>query len=140
MKPSELRAAHMERGAWCRWPGCGDTGNLQLAHLEQRGMGGNPAMNTMGNSVIACRYHHDLLDGRTVLNRPSAIHRLLEAWGPQATGITCQFPECSIRRGSSKWCEAHAQWVREMTTPGAVVANSRRDLQRLLKGVLDAAH
>jgi hypothetical protein len=142
MKPSQLRAAHIEQGAYCRWPCCHDSRNLQLAHLEQRGMGGGPAMNTMANVAILCRYHHDVLDGRTVLNRPTAIHRLLDAWGPQATGITCEFPECVTRRETPNqpWCAAHAQWVRSMVMPGSVVPNSRRDLRALLKGVLHAEH
>lgn len=62
-----LRDIVLERDGWrCCWPGCtnGLWSNLQLAHLEHRGMGGSREANTPENCVTLCRFHHDIFDGR----------------------------------------------------------------------------
>ena len=82
MELSDLRAAAMERaGHFCEWPDCRHQGSgppLEMAHLDHRGMGGYEAANTLDNVAILCRYHHDLLDGRTALaGRRAAVADLL---------------------------------------------------------------
>lgn len=47
----------------CEWPRCMSYGE-QLAHLEHRGMGGDPSANTFANVRWLCMFHHDIYDGR----------------------------------------------------------------------------
>lgn len=52
-------------GGRCEWPDCRYDG-AEMAHGKHRGMGGkHPAVNVPENVWWLCRFHHDLLDGRT---------------------------------------------------------------------------
>lgn len=67
MTRSELRAAAVTRsGGTCEWSRCVDRGE-QLAHIRGIGRGGNPdgTRDRLSNVAFLCRYHHDVLDGRT---------------------------------------------------------------------------
>lgn len=79
---SALRTFVFERdGFRCVWPGCTiPLDDLQLAHLTHRGMGGNPKANVPANCATLCRYHHDILDGRTVKGRRFEVSELLRAY------------------------------------------------------------
>lgn len=48
----------------CEHPGCPATGS-QMAHLRGIGMGGRASADTLGNMMMLCLHHHDLLDGRS---------------------------------------------------------------------------
>ena len=77
----ELREQVFARdGYQCVWPGCNGRHDLQLAHLTHRGMGGNPKTNTADNTCCLCRFHHDILDGRTVKSRRFEVAELLRAY------------------------------------------------------------
>ena len=63
---SELRAAVQERSAGrCEWTRCLDAGE-ELAHIRGIGRGGNPdgTRDVIGNVMWACKFHHNMLDGR----------------------------------------------------------------------------
>lgn len=67
MDRRELRALVIERSAGlCEWACCPDNGE-QMAHLRGVGMGGTPdgRRDQPENVSWLCRFHHDLLDGRT---------------------------------------------------------------------------
>lgn len=56
-------------GGKCRWPGCHYKAlKVCAAHLEHRGMGGNPSLDkTQRHKLIAfCVRHHDQFDGRAM--------------------------------------------------------------------------
>lgn len=82
---TQLRQIVDEWAATCEWPSCdilafdslGD--GLQLAHIHGIGMGGRPSADTLGNVALLCRYHHDLLDGRTHAGLRYAVGNLLAA-------------------------------------------------------------
>lgn len=60
-----LRTQAEERdGPMCVWPGC-PFPHVHMAHIRGVGMGGRPSADTLGGVAMMCRYHHDLLDGRT---------------------------------------------------------------------------
>ena len=74
---AELREGCFARDDWtCKWPGCkvdqfwtgwlgGDiTNELQMAHIQHRGMGGSKEANRLENVITLCRFHHDIFDGR----------------------------------------------------------------------------
>lgn len=61
-----LRTDTMVRaGGVCEWGSCREHGE-EMAHLEAKGMGGNPnqSRNTLRNTVWLCRWHHDVFDRR----------------------------------------------------------------------------
>jgi len=84
MSLSGLRADVFERDQGCVWPECrlpiSIVNPLELAHLEPRGMGGRPSTNTPENTVIMCRFHHSLLDGRTHEGLKRELITLLKAY------------------------------------------------------------
>lgn len=60
-----LREALMERSnGRCEWPECPSWGT-DMAHLIGRGMGGSAERDRIDNVALLCRFHHDLLDGRS---------------------------------------------------------------------------
>lgn len=62
-----MSAARRRDGHRCRWPRCEFTGlTLAVAHLEHRGMGGNPAGDKTERHklILLCVRHHDRFDGR----------------------------------------------------------------------------
>ncbi len=63
----------------CEWARCSAPGT-EMAHLRGKGMGGNPdgSRNVIANTVWLCRYHHDLLDGRTLASAKFETRMLLE--------------------------------------------------------------
>jgi hypothetical protein len=64
----DLRDAVVFRDQTCRWPSCSyRTEPLEMAHLQHRGMGGSKERNTLDNTILLCRIHHNCLDGRTGL-------------------------------------------------------------------------
>ena len=78
---SDLREEALIRADYrCEWVGCHSADDLQLAHLEHRGRGGGDKRNTMEDTSILCRTHHDILDGRTVAGRRYEVSVLLAAW------------------------------------------------------------
>lgn len=80
MNRSELRAERIViDGHACQWPECDITGsdNLEMAHLEQLSQGG---ADELGNVVMLCRYHHGILDGRSVFKRRQQTMILLRAF------------------------------------------------------------
>lgn len=56
-------------GHACKWPSCdveiSPINPLECAHLNHRGMGGYVKANDPANGVALCKFHHDILDGRT---------------------------------------------------------------------------
>lgn len=80
-RPADLRQIALEQtGHRCTWPGMDHEGPLEMAHLEHRGMGGSAAANRPDKVTILCRYHHGVLDGRTVHGRRAAVVGLLTAY------------------------------------------------------------
>ena len=47
-------------GATCEAPGCGETKDLAMCHIEGRGQQGD---DTPENIVVLCQRHHRILDG-----------------------------------------------------------------------------
>lgn len=67
---SELRIQALARDGRCVW--CAVTGQktdrsdvLESAHLRGIGAGGRKSGDTLENLITLCRWHHDLLDGRS---------------------------------------------------------------------------
>lgn len=76
----ELRADVVEISAGiCEWPGCKDP-MKDLAHIHGIGMGGRPSADVLPNVAGLCRYHHDLLDGRTGRGLRYELGELLGVW------------------------------------------------------------
>ena len=84
---SDLRAERLEiaRHA-CEWPRCPSEQvredladyRLEMAHLKQLSQGGP---DVIGNVVMLCKFHHDVLDNRAVVHgRRNAIAALLKAY------------------------------------------------------------
>lgn len=63
-------------GGRCEWPECAAWGE-QMAHLKHRGMGGSRIANRIDNVAWLCVWHHDILDGRTVVGRAREVSALL---------------------------------------------------------------
>lgn len=61
----QLHAVLEEWAGACEWPGCEHRGPYEMAHVHGVGMGGRPSADTLENVALLCRFHHDLLDGRT---------------------------------------------------------------------------
>lgn len=80
MNLSELREQALERDGGCVWPSPLHEGPLELMHLTHRGMGGDDSVNTLDQVAIGCRFHHDILDGRSVAGRKQAVADLLAAY------------------------------------------------------------
>ena len=81
MSLSELREEALERDGYrCVWPGCQSRDDLEMAHLEPKGMGGRPSVNVIDNVAILCRRHHSLLDGRSHYGLKRELLYLLEAY------------------------------------------------------------
>lgn len=65
----------------CEWAGCGLRHDLQIAHIEARGMGGKrPNIDDPDNLSVLCRYHHDIYDGRDHRGLKKEMRYLLGAW------------------------------------------------------------
>jgi hypothetical protein len=79
---AELRAILADwTGNRCQWPNCDEGGSpLQLAHVFGVGMGGRPSADTIDNVALLCKYHHDLLDGRTHINLRYELAQLLNSY------------------------------------------------------------
>ena len=76
----ELRARLVARARGrCEWPACGDAGE-HMAHIDGIGMGGRASADRLSNVALLCRFHHDVLDGRTISGRARAVRDLLAAW------------------------------------------------------------
>lgn len=72
-----LRAEAVERdGPMCVWPGCTFT-HEHMAHIRGVGMGGGTHRDYLENVAMLCRYHHDLLDGRSHHGLRREVARLL---------------------------------------------------------------
>lgn len=75
-----LRAEVFERaGHRCQWPTCPGVA-AELAHLAHRGMGGSAEVNVLENCAALCKFHHDILDGRTTHGRRYEVRVLLRAY------------------------------------------------------------
>lgn len=63
-----MAEAKRRDGNKCRWPRCSYKLLVGAAHMDHRGMGGNPSGDkTERHKLIAlCLRHHDQFDGRTV--------------------------------------------------------------------------
>ena len=85
MKPraerrSVLRARTVERdGPMCVWPGC-PFPHEHMAHIRGVGMGGRPDADRLENVAMLCRFHHDLLDGRTHAGLRREVGMLLASY------------------------------------------------------------
>ena len=76
----DLRAeAEKIDGRGCVWPNCRTVGE-QLAHLRGVGAGGRPSADTLSNVALLCRFHHDLLDGRSHAGLRVAVGDLLAGY------------------------------------------------------------
>jgi hypothetical protein len=65
-------------GHQCRWPGDWHEGPLEMAHLKQSSQGGP---DSIGNVVMLCRFHHQVLDNHaSVHGRRDASRELLQAF------------------------------------------------------------
>ena len=88
-----LREATASRAeGMCEWAGCFEKGE-EMAHLEHRGMGGNPSgsRNVLANTAWLCQYHHDILDRRRDQGTREAIRQLLTGylrWARESRGLT----------------------------------------------------
>ena len=79
MDEQQLRhEAFIRAGFRCEWSLCKTTDDLRLAHLRAKGMGGSPSANVLSNVACLCRFHHDILDGRTTAGRQREVRTLLE--------------------------------------------------------------
>ena len=62
----------------CEWAGCNRSSQLQLAHIQGKGMGGNEKRKyDPENVAVLCMYHHDIYDGRSYKNSKYEIRMLL---------------------------------------------------------------
>lgn len=62
----------------CEWSSCGEWGS-DMAHLDGRGMGGSAQRDRLDNVAFLCRFHHDLLDGRSHAGLRREVVKLLRA-------------------------------------------------------------
>lgn len=77
---SELREEVVEiSGGRCEWPGCVER-MMELSHIHGIGMGGRRSADVLPNVAGLCRYHHDLLDGRTKQGLRYELGELLRVW------------------------------------------------------------
>ena len=65
---SELRKAALIRAGWkCEWPNCelptAALNPLEMSHLKGSGAGGSKYRDVLDNIWIACKFHHEWLDG-----------------------------------------------------------------------------
>ena len=78
-KLQEMRLIALDRANnRCEWPECINYDQrLELAHLKDIGMGGNPTRKyDIDNVAMLCKLHHDIYDGRTI-SYSKREHRLL---------------------------------------------------------------
>ena len=77
MNRAELRATVWEVSSGeCEWSGC-PARAAEMAHIHGIGMGGRPSADVLPNVAALCKFHHDLLDGRTDIARRYEISELL---------------------------------------------------------------
>lgn len=75
IRRQELRVECVERaGGSCEWSDCHVNGE-HMAHIEGLGKGGE---DTIDNVMFLCVYHHDLLDGRTMMRQREVAYLLHE--------------------------------------------------------------
>ena len=66
----------------CEWPECINYDQrLELAHLKDIGMGGNPTRKfDIQNVAMLCKWHHDIYDGRQSMGTKVAYRELLRGY------------------------------------------------------------
>ena len=82
-KLQELRLIALERANnRCEWPECINYDQkLELAHLKDIGMGGNPTRKyDINNVAMLCKLHHDIYDGRTISYAKREYRVLLKSY------------------------------------------------------------
>ncbi len=81
-------------GGLCEYAGCFEPAE-EMAHLEGTGMGGRESADVLDEVAMLCKYHHDLLDGRTHKGLRREHGRLLRET------ITLRFDLGFARRGGT---------------------------------------
>ena len=81
-KMTKLRLfAFMRANNQCEWADCYSTSQLQLAHIQAKGMGGSDSRKyDPENVAVLCMTHHDIYDGRKQQGSSYAIRMLLTAY------------------------------------------------------------
>ena len=82
-KLQEMRLIALDRANHrCEWPECINYDQrLELAHLKDIGMGGNPTRKyDIDNVAMLCKLHHDIYDGRTISYSKREHRQLLKSY------------------------------------------------------------
>ena len=81
-KMTKLRLfAFMRANNQCEWADCNSWSQLQLAHIQAKGMGGSDSRKyDPENVAVLCMTHHDIYDGRKQQGSSYAIRMLLTAY------------------------------------------------------------
>ena len=82
-KLQEMRLIALDRANnRCEWPECINYDQrLELAHLKDIGMGGNPTRKyDIDNVAMLCKLHHDIYDGRTISYSKREHRQLLKSY------------------------------------------------------------
>jgi hypothetical protein len=79
---SAIREQALERARGrCEWANCGSSKWLELAHIKDIGMGGNPTRKfDIQNVAMLCKWHHDIYDGRQSMGTKVAYRELLRGY------------------------------------------------------------
>ena len=65
----------------CEWADCNSRSQLQLAHIQAKGMGGSDSRKyDPENVAVLCMTHHDIYDGRKQQGSSYAVRMLLTAY------------------------------------------------------------
>tara|TARA_A100001011_G_scaffold88000_1_gene92418 strand:- start:6976 stop:7263 length:288 start_codon:yes stop_codon:yes gene_type:complete len=81
-KMTKLRLfAFMRANNQCEWADCNSRSQLQLAHIQAKGMGGSDSRKyDPENVAVLCMTHHDIYDGRKQQGSSYAVRMLLTAY------------------------------------------------------------
>ena len=73
--------AFRRAGNVCEWANCSSSKWLELAHIKDIGMGGNPTRKyDIDNVAMLCKLHHDIYDGRTISYSKREHRQLLKSY------------------------------------------------------------
>ena len=81
-KMTKLRLfAFMRANNQCEWADCNSRSQLQLAHIQAKGMGGSDSRKyDPENVAVLCMTHHDIYDGRQYQGSKYELRMLLTAY------------------------------------------------------------
>lgn len=99
---AEKKAVRLRDGGRCRWPGCRDKSRLEVAHLDDKGMGGDHGVRTdRAYMICLCYLCHQ---------GPHSLHqqtKRIEVLTAQGTNGPCAFYERDRELGT--WTHVHTE-------------------------------